>query len=361
MAYQKLNLAEQLDGSLWLMQPIAGRFRMQQQHTHRELEFNLVLSGRGAYVIDERRYELSRGTLLWLFPRQQHVLVDISDDFAMWIGVFKPKLLRRACRTAQTQPLRRLLPRGLFCKQLVIDPLERLDGFCDDLATWESTPDRYNAGLAHLLMQAWWAFEEADEITQTMDIHAAVERAARMLRDCLAQIDANVACVLAGDGIGGPHQLRVGLRRLRSLFAIFRGELDGPALRGLNDAARSLAGQAGRLRDLDVLAEEMLPRAARLAGAQTAEARDADAAGLEAQEAAWRADILSAAPNANAWTKRLLFSSRRLSRADQRALAGQGFGECLMGPEGREGVASFIEKRRPSWAPAKRRSERLLP
>ncbi|MEC9435246.1 MAG: enoyl-CoA hydratase/isomerase family protein [Pseudomonadota bacterium] len=76
----------------------------------------------------------------------------------------------------------------------------------------------------------------------------------------------------------------------------------------------------------------------------------ADAAGLEAQEAAWKADILATAPAAAAWTKRLLFSSRRLSRADQRALAGQGFGECLMGPEGREGVASFIEKRRPAWA-----------
>ncbi|MEC9434058.1 MAG: CHAD domain-containing protein [Pseudomonadota bacterium] len=102
--------------------------------------------------------------------------------------------------------------------------------------------------------------------------------AARMLRDCLGQVDANVACVLAGDGIGGPHQLRVGLRRLRSLFAIFRAELDGPALRALNEAARDIAGEAGRLRDLDVLAEEMLPRA--VAAAQT------DAAGLAALAAA---------------------------------------------------------------------------
>ncbi|MAS42782.1 MAG: inorganic triphosphatase [Rhodobacteraceae bacterium] len=145
--------------------------------------------------------------------------------------------------------------------------------------------------------------------------------AARMLRDCLAQIDANVACVLAGDGIGGPHQLRVGLRRLRSLFAIFRGELDGPALRGLNDAARSLAGQAGRLRDLDVLAEEMLPRAARLAGAQTAEARDADAAGLEALAAA-------------------IAPRREAARADLRA--------ALAGPEARRfliELSAFVELR----------------
>ena len=58
-------------------------------HSHAELEFNLVLRGRAAYVVDDARYDLGRGSSIWLFPAQQHLLINQSPDFEMWIAVFR--------------------------------------------------------------------------------------------------------------------------------------------------------------------------------------------------------------------------------------------------------------------------------
>src|SRR5918995_1783331 len=47
-------------------------------HRHAELELNLVVRGTATYLLGERRYALTPGTLTWLFPGQDHVLVDGS-------------------------------------------------------------------------------------------------------------------------------------------------------------------------------------------------------------------------------------------------------------------------------------------
>ena len=177
-----LDLPERLDGDVWLHEARAFGV-LSAAHTHRELEFNLVISGQGGYVIDEQRYELSQGTLLWLYPKQQHVLVDRSDDFSMWIAVFRPRLIRRTCRHQSSAALRGGWPAGVFCKQLLIDRAEQLALFFSSLASWQNQPDRFNAGLAHALMETWWAFESAEDFTETSEVHPAVQRAARLLRD----------------------------------------------------------------------------------------------------------------------------------------------------------------------------------
>lgn len=75
---------------------------------------------------------------------------------------------------------------------------------------------------------------------------------------------------------------------------------------------------------------------------------DADA--LTAREAAIRADVLRCAPGANAETKRLVLAATRLDSHSMMELAADSFARCLTGPEGKEGVAAFLEKRKPSWA-----------
>ncbi|MEO1457273.1 MAG: CYTH and CHAD domain-containing protein [Pseudomonadota bacterium] len=82
---------------------------------------------------------------------------------------------------------------------------------------------------------------------------ASAEAAGReILAECFAQIADNAAVVIESDDPEGPHQLRVGLRRLRSAL-----ELTEPAFSGLAHAmlaaeARWLGQEVGRLRDLDV-------------------------------------------------------------------------------------------------------------
>jgi triphosphatase len=94
--------------------------------------------------------------------------------------------------------------------------------------------------------------------------HQTTELAARdVLQECFAQIADNVRVVCMHEDPEGPHQLRIGLRRLRSALSIF-----GPALRSAETArlkaeARWLGGEVGSLRDLDVLANDILAREAR--------------------------------------------------------------------------------------------------
>ena len=56
------------------------------------------------------------------------------------------------------------------------------------------------------------------------------------------------------------------------------------------------------------------------------------------------------APGANAVTKRLIQASRDGPTPAYIEDAARSFAACLRGPEGREGVAAFLEKRAPNWA-----------
>lgn len=149
-------------------------------------------------------------------------------------------------------------------------------------ALFETVPARFSemskAGRGHALtagLPALPPVEPRRARKPALDPAETTEAAAaRILRECLAQIDANAAAVLERDDPAGPHQLRVGLRRARSALSLFGPALAGPKAEALSAAARELAAAAGDLRDLDVLATEILgPAAARA---------PADAAGFEA-------------------------------------------------------------------------------
>lgn len=89
------------------------------------------------------------------------------------------------------------------------------------------------------------------------------ERAGRVvLKECLDQIADNMAAVAHLDDAEGPHQLRIGLRRLRSAINLFAPVLGSGELDRLGTEARWLAQEVGRLRDLEVLAETVVGREA---------------------------------------------------------------------------------------------------
>ncbi len=75
-----------------------------------------------------------------------------------------------------------------------------------------------------------------------------------------------------------------------------------------------------------------------------------DITGLGRIEAEVRKQVRRCAPGANAVTKQIVLATRHVDRAAMIRLAGDGFAECMASDEGREGVASFLEKRKPYWA-----------
>lgn len=99
--------------------------------------------------------------------------------------------------------------------------------------------------------------------TPGFDRNATVETVARdVMRDCLGQIAANMVVVAEGSAIEGPHQLRVGLRRLRTAFSVFGPSLGSDAMDPLKATAKRLGKTVGDLRDADVLKDEVVAGAA---------------------------------------------------------------------------------------------------
>src|SRR6266542_6643470 len=95
-------------------------------HRHAELELNLVVRGTASYVLGDRRYALTTGTLTWLFPGQDHVLVEESADHELWWAVFRPALVARTATTPRERPLLEADPVGQFSRRLGSHAVRRL-------------------------------------------------------------------------------------------------------------------------------------------------------------------------------------------------------------------------------------------
>lgn len=77
---------------------------------------------------------------------------------------------------------------------------------------------------------------------------------------------------------------------------------------------------------------------------------EADMIAAEARLAEIKKQVRNCAPNANAGTKLLLEETKKRSLEDMIDYAAQAFVDSVRGDEGKEGVASFLEKRKPNWA-----------
>lgn len=86
---------------------------------------------------------------------------------------------------------------------------------------------------------------------------------AAVLDGTLAQVFANEAAAELGEDPEGVHQMRVGLRRLRSALVLFKDVLPETERRRFRDELRWLGGTLGPARDLDVLREGLLEPARR--------------------------------------------------------------------------------------------------
>ncbi len=126
---EDLRFLKSQSGAVWLHEPHG---KLHYWHHHDELEFNLVAKGTARYLLDDRRYDLGPGCLVWLFPDQEHLLVDLSPDFAAWMGVITPESLRAACAGAH-KDLRSGDPPGNFCRRLVATDTAFLGQLCRDL------------------------------------------------------------------------------------------------------------------------------------------------------------------------------------------------------------------------------------
>lgn len=201
-----LKLRRAYDGFLYLAESTRNP-QMLQGHHHLELELNLVVQGTITYVVSGRRFTFSPRTLLWLFPHQEHQMVDRSDNAQFYVAVFKPSVVRRYCRTSPYEGLKRetiaqegvlntvLRPKAFILVRETMDSL--MQGALDsDLLNREagygpesdfrfehSDPNALNAGLHYLLLLCWRNQLEGKTTHDAVSLHPVVRRALKLLSE----------------------------------------------------------------------------------------------------------------------------------------------------------------------------------
>ena len=203
---ENLKLGRSYDGFLFLGESARNPPKLKSHH-HVELELNLVVRGTITYVVGKRRFTFQARTLLWLYPAQEHQLIDRSDDAQYYVAVFKPSLIARSCRTIAYEGLKRdknaqggvlntvLEPQSFDLIRRTMDSLMEgsLDpdllnqeggfGVGSDFTYEHADPDGLNAGLHHLLLQCWRSQRTGKVLGNPVALHPAVGRALKLLSE----------------------------------------------------------------------------------------------------------------------------------------------------------------------------------
>jgi AraC-like DNA-binding protein len=201
---EKLKLRPGYDGFLFLAEAERNPPYLKSHH-HVELELNFVVKGMISYVVSGRRYTFHQGTLLWMFPRQEHRLVDRTSDAKYYVAVFRPEMIRRSCRSGNYEMLKRQSLAGGGVLNKILDPKtfsflkrlmdEMMEGALDpDLLNREAgfgvgsnfsyehgDLDALNAGLHYLLVMGWRCFKNGARSGESFNLHPAVKRSLQLL------------------------------------------------------------------------------------------------------------------------------------------------------------------------------------
>jgi methylphosphotriester-DNA--protein-cysteine methyltransferase len=199
-----LKLAPRYDGFLYLAESARNPPTLKAHH-HVELELNLVVRGAISYVVGGRRFTFERRTLLWLFPSQEHQLIDRTPDAQAYVAVFKPSLIARACRSELYAELRRkttdtdgvlhtlVSPETFDLVRKTMDALmvgapdpdllnrEAGYGLSGDFRFEHRDAEGLNAGLRHLLLLCWRQQRPGQHQKGAVKLHPAVQKALELL------------------------------------------------------------------------------------------------------------------------------------------------------------------------------------
>jgi methylphosphotriester-DNA--protein-cysteine methyltransferase len=263
---EDLKIDRAYDGFLFLAESARNPPKLRSHH-HVELELNLVVRGSITYVLDEGRFTFGARTLLWLFPSQEHQLVDRSTDAQMYVAVFKPGLIARACHTRTYAPLKRrssgvpgvlhtrLEPESFDLVRKTMDALmqesispevlNRESGFGSgsNFSFRHGDPDGLNAGLHHLLLLCWRCQRLGKVTGDAVALHPAVRRALNLLS--AAEWEGGLGDLARACGVSEAYlsrvfarQLGVSLTRYRNATRLSRfwEQFHGPEQKTLSEA-----------------------------------------------------------------------------------------------------------------------------
>lgn len=202
-----------------LRRHVAGQLRP-LRHRHFELEMNLVVSGRATYLVGDRRYDLTSGSVVWLFRTDEHLLVEESRDHVLWWAVFRPIVVSQVFGIGH--PLAADHPSGDQVRNVDALTAHRLAAIFEELSSPPATRQAFNAGLAYLLASAWETYERVREPTASVRFHPSVDRAVRLIVDDPS--DTSVQSLARQVGLSPAHLSRLFSSQVGRSITRFRNE-----------------------------------------------------------------------------------------------------------------------------------------
>ncbi len=207
---EKLHIQENHQGFVFLYESKAHEASMRYPHRHTELEMNIVIRGRAEYILANQRYKLTTGSIVWLFPDQEHLLTTSDPNFKMYVIVFKESLIKNSIlQKEKYHILTNPNPVGSFCRRVSLASIQKLERVCESICeinkNKEITSPAYyyagqafgfkenaeylhadpvilNAGLSYLLTIGWHLFitEGAEEKNEALN--PSLEKAIHLLK-----------------------------------------------------------------------------------------------------------------------------------------------------------------------------------
>jgi AraC-like DNA-binding protein len=202
--FQDPQLGNGYDGFLFKADAVS--LKRYQSHHHVVLELNIVVRGTVTYVIGGRRFTFSPRTLIWLFPDQEHQLVDLADNSQFYVVAFRRSLIERSCLSESNRYLKRTYTEQADILSTLLDPnsydlvCKTMDSLSSDLDSESLNreagfgahsdfhfehpdPDVLNAGLHFLLLFCWRCQLAGKSINQANSLHPSVHRALKTLNE----------------------------------------------------------------------------------------------------------------------------------------------------------------------------------
>lgn len=140
---------------------------------------NLVLSGRAAYLVGQKRVDLEARSLVWFFPDDEHILIDTSPDLYFWLGVWKPSFLKKLKKEgAPAELTERRFER--HHQKLSPPVFQRMRLLCEEASA--APKAAFANAQAFLIQKLWQIFSEGGEAA-AREVHPAVAQAARALQE----------------------------------------------------------------------------------------------------------------------------------------------------------------------------------
>ena len=145
----------------------------------------IVDEGTCTYLIDEKRVECPKGSIIWGFPDQQRTLYERSPDLSLWVVEFALEFLESTCTEDHDRILRKTHPDGIFYRRIPAAEHRFIRTIL--MRLFEQNPsgsnDYFNAGLHYVLLHCWEIFLSVGTLADYKTVHPAVARVVHFIRD----------------------------------------------------------------------------------------------------------------------------------------------------------------------------------